>query len=216
MTYYPTTIELLSEELAMHAKDGRGDAGFRLAIALAQVGDLANYFTHDPTENPVARPYGTPDGERAALGHAIVQIITYCILRKINPQDAINVALDNLRSKDFIKREKQNLVDCSIRGVPACTGWAKGPAVVNPKQCSYPVESILIIEHPSADFHPGKCSGIVTNQGGYGCHAAIVAREFGIPCIVGTGNATDLIKDGDTVEIIVNKNTGTVKITGEE
>ena len=84
---YPSTISSLSDELAVHAKDGRSDAGFRLNILLAQVGDLAKFFTHDPHENPVARPYGTPKGERAALGHAIVQVLTYCVLRDIDPQE---------------------------------------------------------------------------------------------------------------------------------
>jgi len=37
-------------------------------------------------------------------------------------------------------------------------------------------------------------SAIVTNRGGRTCHAAIVSRELGIPCIVGAGNATEIIK----------------------
>jgi phosphoenolpyruvate synthase/pyruvate phosphate dikinase len=55
-----------------------------------------------------------------------------------------------------------------------------------------------------------KASAIVTNQGGMMSHAAIVARELGIPCIVGTRNATEVLKDGDKVEVDADK--GTVKI----
>lgn len=46
-----------------------------------------------------------------------------------------------------------------------------------------------------------KAGAIVTDMGGLMSHAAIVSREFGIPCIVGTKNATQLLKDGDEVEV---------------
>ncbi len=46
-----------------------------------------------------------------------------------------------------------------------------------------------------------KASAIVTDEGGITCHAAIVSREFGIPCIVGTSIATKVFKDGDIIEV---------------
>ena len=46
-----------------------------------------------------------------------------------------------------------------------------------------------------------KAGGIITNKGGRVCHAAIIAREFGIPTIVGTGNCTDVLKNFDTVSV---------------
>jgi len=46
-----------------------------------------------------------------------------------------------------------------------------------------------------------KSSAIVTDEGGITSHAAISAREFGIPCIVGTHGATKFFQDGDTVEV---------------
>ena len=64
----------------------------------------------------------------------------------------------------------------------------------------------------SPDFIAGikKAAAIVTNEGGILCHAAIVSREFGIPCIVGTKTATRLIKTGDLIE--VDGNHGFVRI----
>ncbi len=56
--------------------------------------------------------------------------------------------------------------------------------------------------------------GIVTEYGGILCHAAIVSREYGIPCVVCAENATKLIKDGDTVTI--NGETGEIEIGGEK
>lgn len=49
-----------------------------------------------------------------------------------------------------------------------------------------------------------KAAAIVTDEGGMLCHAAIVSREFGLPCIVGTKNATKLLHDGDLVEVDAN------------
>lgn len=55
-----------------------------------------------------------------------------------------------------------------------------------------------------------KTKAIITDEGGLTCHAAIVAREFKIPCIVGTKTATQILKDNDSVEIDTNK--GIIKI----
>lgn len=47
--------------------------------------------------------------------------------------------------------------------------------------------------------------GIITNEGGITCHAAIVSRELNIPCIIGTQVATEVLKDGDIIEMDANK-----------
>ncbi|MCX8166442.1 MAG: phosphoenolpyruvate synthase [Candidatus Micrarchaeota archaeon] len=58
---------------------------------------------------------------------------------------------------------------------------------------------ILVATMTTPDYVPAmkKASAIVTNEGGATCHAAIVSREMGIPCIVGTGNATEVLKEGE-------------------
>ncbi|MBS3168672.1 hypothetical protein J4216_06095 [Candidatus Woesearchaeota archaeon] len=55
-----------------------------------------------------------------------------------------------------------------------------------------------------------KASAFVTDEGGITCHAAIVAREIGKPCIIGTKIATKILKDNDKVEVDADK--GTIKI----
>ncbi|MBU1854784.1 MAG: hypothetical protein KKF89_03620, partial [Nanoarchaeota archaeon] len=45
----------------------------------------------------------------------------------------------------------------------------------------------------------------VTDEGGITCHASIIARELGKPCIIGTKNATEVFKDGDIIEVDANK-----------
>jgi pyruvate,water dikinase len=62
---------------------------------------------------------------------------------------------------------------------------------------------ILVTEMTDPDWEPIMkiASGIVTNKGGRTCHAAIVSRELGIPCIVGTNNATNVIKNNQKITV---------------
>ncbi|MGB9097241.1 phosphoenolpyruvate synthase [Erwinia sp.] len=62
---------------------------------------------------------------------------------------------------------------------------------------------VLVTDMTDPDWEPimKKASAIVTNRGGRTCHAAIIARELGIPAVVGCGNATDILKDGHKVTV---------------
>jgi pyruvate,water dikinase len=62
---------------------------------------------------------------------------------------------------------------------------------------------VLVTSRTDPDWEPimKKASAVVTNQGGRTCHAAIIARELGIPAIVGCGDATDVLKDGQEVTV---------------
>ncbi|MCD4704537.1 phosphoenolpyruvate synthase, partial [bacterium] len=64
-------------------------------------------------------------------------------------------------------------------------------------------KEVLVAEMTDPDWEPvmKKASAIVTNSGGRTCHAAIVSRELGIPCIVGTGNAMSIIKKKQKITI---------------
>ncbi|MGB9748353.1 MAG: phosphoenolpyruvate synthase [Candidatus Woesearchaeota archaeon] len=62
---------------------------------------------------------------------------------------------------------------------------------------------VLVTEMTDPDWEPIMkiASAIVTNRGGRTCHAAIVSRELGVPCIVGTGNATEILKQNSEVTV---------------
>ncbi len=62
---------------------------------------------------------------------------------------------------------------------------------------------ILVSDMTDPDWEPvmKRAAAIVTNRGGRTCHAAIIARELGIPAVVGCGDATSVIKDGDDVTV---------------
>ncbi|WP_153465375.1 phosphoenolpyruvate synthase [Sediminibacillus terrae] len=69
---------------------------------------------------------------------------------------------------------------------------------------------ILVTIMTNPDMMPAmkKAAAVVTNEGGRTCHAAIVSREFGIPCIVGSNNATEVLKEG--MEVTVDATRGVV------
>ncbi len=62
---------------------------------------------------------------------------------------------------------------------------------------------VLVTDITDPDWEPlmRRASAIVTNRGGRTCHAAIVARELGVPAVVGTGNATEILSDGTEVTV---------------
>lgn len=108
-------------------------------------------------------------------------------------------------------------VQQKIAGSPACRGKVTGNVRVIKNISELAVlekGDILVTRMTTPDFVPalGKVKAIVTDEGGVTCHAAIVSREFGIPCIVGTKNATQVLGDGDKIE--VDANNGVITILG--
>ena len=62
---------------------------------------------------------------------------------------------------------------------------------------------VLIADMTDPDWEPvmKKASAIVTNRGGRTCHAAIIARELGIPAIVGSNNATKVLRNDQSITV---------------
>jgi len=102
-----------------------------------------------------------------------------------------------------------------IDGIIASPGRAVGrvKVVLNPRDI-YKVHKndILVAVMTSPDYVIGmkKAAAIITDEGGITCHAAIVSRELGIPCVVGTKIATKYLKNNEVIE--VNANHGSVRI----
>jgi pyruvate,water dikinase len=71
---------------------------------------------------------------------------------------------------------------------------------------------VLVTDMTDPDWEPiMKIAGaIVTNSGGRTCHAAIISRELGIPCVIGTGNGTDILKSGDKVTVDCSEGVGRI------
>ncbi len=93
-----------------------------------------------------------------------------------------------------------------IYGTCASTGTAIGPVRVVFKTedlAKLKEGDVLVTSMTRPELVPGmkKASAIVTDEGGLTCHAAILSREMGKPCVVGCINATKLLKDGEIVEV---------------
>lgn len=100
-----------------------------------------------------------------------------------------------------------------FRGTTACNGTVQGEVmVILNMQESFKHGSILVTSMTRPDFVPlmKKAKAIITDEGGITSHAAIISRELGIPCIVGTRIATKVLKTGDVVEL--RGNHGLIKI----
>lgn len=104
-----------------------------------------------------------------------------------------------------------------IAGQVASQGYARGKARIVLGLSDFKgfkEGEVLVTGMTRPEFLPlmKLAAAIVTNEGGITCHAAIVSRELGKPCIIGTKNATKLIKTGDLIEVRANH--GTVRILG--
>ncbi len=102
-----------------------------------------------------------------------------------------------------------------LHGSPGSAGIVEGKArVIRTVEQLEQLEKgeIMVAPTTSPSWVPvfTKIIGAVTDVGGPMCHAAIVCREYGLPTVVGTGNATSVIKTGDLIRI--DGNEGTVKI----
>jgi len=76
---------------------------------------------------------------------------------------------------------------------------------------------VLVTDMTDPNWEPvmKRASALVTNRGGRTCHAAIIARELGIPAIVGSVNATELLKDGDLVTVCCSEGETGIVYQGE-
>lgn len=93
-----------------------------------------------------------------------------------------------------------------LKGAPASVGFASGPVKIihKPSEIDKVVEGdVLVTEMTTPDFVPAmrRAAAIVTDTGGRTCHAAIVSRELGIPCVVGSGTATSALKTGQLITV---------------
>ncbi len=121
--------------------------------------------------------------------------------------------VDELHNLTIPKVEKKELKE--LKGQSAFKGVVKGTArVILDRRNAHELKQgeILVTTMTTPDFVPAMkiSGGIITNEGGVLCHAAIMARELRKPCVISTKIATDIIKTGDLLELDADK--GTVRI----
>jgi phosphoenolpyruvate synthase/pyruvate phosphate dikinase len=140
------------------------------------------------------------------------------IMAVIGNEQYVRFGPDAASLSYWVDKELEFKVDANIKeikGQVACRGNAKGIVRVALSPASSHAlrdGEILVCPMTNPDYVPAmKRSGaIVTDEGGLLSHAAIMSREFGKPCIIGTKIATKVLHDGDLVEVDAEK--GVVRI----
>lgn len=140
--------------------------------------------------------------ERKKIG--VVQLIT--------GESSEMFTISSEKIKDIITKRVINVPDGQkeLKGVVAQSGRVLGIAKVILNEGDFSLFNqgdVLVTSMTRPEFVPlmKKASAVVTDEGGVTCHAAIISRELGIPCIIGTRVATIAIKTGDQVEVDAEK-----------
>lgn len=144
--------------------------------------------------------------------------IKHCavIIENGNASVFIGIEAEKILKEMVEKEDKTDIQNSSeIKGTIAYSGKATGRAkiILVKDDIQKMNEGDILISsatNPDLILAMRKASAFVTDFGGITCHAAIVSRELKKPCIVGTKNATKLIKDDDLIEVDATK--GIVKI----
>ncbi len=114
------------------------------------------------------------------------------------PETVKSQQTSNVMERFVIKSDGAKLL-CEGRSIGQRIGSGKVRIVDNLNDMDKVQEGdILVSDMTDPDWEPvmKRASAIVTNRGGRTCHAAIIARELGVPAVVGCGNATELLTDG--------------------
>lgn len=150
-------------------------------------------------------------------------------LPKKNPQTILIVYKKGRKSEYFYGTIADKLLQAVLKiekkrelsGIVASKGRGENikgriRIVTDPRNDKFQKGDILVTSMTRVEFVPlmRKAKAIITDEGGLACHAAIISRELNLPCIIGTKIATKILKNGDLVEMDVNK--GIVKILNND
>ena len=118
--------------------------------------------------------------------------------------ETVHSQVDSASLKTYVlERKKGKLL---LRGEPVGTKIGQGEVCViedSSEIQKFKVGQVLVADMTDPDWEPimKNASGIITNKGGRTCHAAIVSRELGVPCVISTGNGTEVLKEAKEVTI---------------
>lgn len=114
-------------------------------------------------------------------------------------------------AEEWIKKVEVKNNETTLKGLAVSKGLVQGkvrvilPSLISElsKDGDFKEGDILVttMTNPNMIFLMNRASGIITDEGGITCHAAVICRELDKPCIVGTRVATKILRDGDTVTL---------------
>lgn len=178
--------------------------GSRLNRILPSLDRIYEYITQDSAPSPGAF-HGSPEDELLVYVKAFAVLEGCAQSREIDMEKAIPKGLENWKGQDWKKSKAKKSPANMIIGILGCGGRVTGKAFLDPycERLDDMDGDILITRFakPEIASYFRNASGVVTDNGGKTCHAAVIAREYNLPCIVGTGNATERIPHGRKIRM---------------
>ena len=179
--------------------EDRKDAEFRASVLFDQIGDVSRHISHDPELNPSTRPLDEP--EEVAYGDAIVQLFILAYMRDVDIVEALNIGVDRIRNREGYHQDS----GIEMEGMVAHD---------NSDQEIYGEvgNDILVLEEfrPTDTVQVSEYECILTEIGGVTSHAATIAREKNVSCVVGVNSLTDNVDEGDF--LFVNLRNGSLEV----
>lgn len=148
------------------------------------------YSNHNGKDTPMDIEWGK-DGQTGEL-----------YILQARPE-TVHSSATAFQSTSYTLRERSKVL-CTGRAVGSKIGTGKVRFISDvSKLPHFQPGDVLVTDMTDPDWEPvmKKAAAIVTNRGGRTCHAAIVSREHGVPCIVGTGRGTAALRDGQEVTV---------------
>ncbi len=185
-------------QIHFYAEKVLAETGKRLGVKR----DLVQYYL--PGEIKTALKEGKVVGKKILEARQ-----KHCYVRWFdNSIEAVIDKPDSLLAKFLLKEDPTS---AKFEGIIASAGKCIGKVKILHSALEVDkvkLGDILVAPMTSPDYVPAMrlAGAIITDEGGVMCHAAIVSRELGIPCVVGTKNATKFLHDGDEVEVDANHN----------
>src|SRR5690606_11032398 len=164
----------------------------RLSITDAQVEELARHAV------TIEKHYGRPMDIEWALDGVDGQLY----ILQARPETVVSRADANVMRRFVLSERSEVLATGRAIGQKIGAGAVRVLRGID-EMADFRAGDVLVADMTDPDWEPimKKASAIVTNRGGRTCHAAIIARELGIPAVVGTGDATRTLADGEEVTV---------------
>ncbi|MBU0597686.1 hypothetical protein KKF61_01665 [Patescibacteria group bacterium] len=213
--YHGQIINLASEIVwsKPHRKDMQSKSYYHIEKLQSEIGRRLGLTLDQVRAAPLEELKKWLNNGRADV-HLLNEIIKLHIVVPINGQARLLYGPPARRFAKNIREVQMKKKSKTIQGTCAYPGRVRGRvAIVNNADEMYKIKKgmVLVSVATTPSIVPAmmKASAIITDEGGLTSHASIVSREFRIPCVVGTGEATRRLKNGDMV--IINAAAGAVK-----
>lgn len=150
--------------------------------------------------------YGHPEDTEWGIENGVVYMLQSRPVTTLGDVDKVEDKMEPARTEVHSGGENTTERKVILKGQGASVGIASGPVKIihSPSEIDKILEGdVLVTEMTTPDYVPAmkRAAAIVTDAGGRTCHAAIVSRELGIPCVVGAATATTDLKDGQVITV---------------